>query len=148
MATFGVLDTVSRQLLLALTLPVLVLGAVILGRDDDASLVGRKVRDNVTPGLVVVNAQSGDEVFVGVGHEAKGAASAAAAHLEDVGSLDLVPRAAIGILPDGLFDGAEERSGVGVADAYGDRVTHSRGNSESLVALEAGRENTFDTTRE
>ena len=124
--TFGILDTVSRQLLLALTLPVEVLVAVILGRDDDTSLVGRKVRDDVTPGLVVMNAQGGDEVLIGVGHEAKGAASAAAAHLEDMGPLDFVPSATISKLPDGLFAGTEECIGIGVEDACGDRVTHSR----------------------
>ena len=148
MATFSVLDTVSRQLLLPLTLPVEVLVAVVLRRDDDTSLVGSQVRDNVTPGLVVVNAQSGDEVLVGVGHEAKGAASAATAHLEDICPLRLVPSTAIGKLPDGLFAGAEEGTGVGVEDACGDYVAHSRGNSESLVGFGRRRRNTFDTTRE
>jgi hypothetical protein len=38
-------------------------------------------------------------------------------------------------LPDGLFDGAEECTGVGVADACGNRITHSRGNSEPLVGF-------------
>jgi len=146
LATFSVLDTVRRQLLLPLTLPVGL--AVVLRRDDDTSLVGSKVRDNVAPGLVVVNAQSGDEVLLGVGHEAKGAASAATAHLEDIGPLDLVPSAAIGKLPDSLFDGAEECSGVGDEDARGDCVTHSRGNSETLVGFGRRRRNTFDTTRE
>jgi hypothetical protein len=38
-------------------------------------------------------------------------------------------------LPDSLFDGAEECTGVGVADPCGDCVTHSRGNSESFVGF-------------
>jgi len=150
LAAFSVLDTVSGQLLLPLTLTVDVLVAVVLRRDDDTSLVVGKVRDDVTPGLVVVNAQSGDEVLLrlGVGYEAKGAASATTAHLEHIVPLDLVPSSTVGILPDSLFDGAEACTRVGVEDARGDCVTHSRGNSESLVGFGRRRRNTFDTTRE
>lgn len=152
MATFSVLDTVSGQLLLPLMLTVGVLVAVVLRRDDDTSLVVGKVRDDVTPGLVVVNAQSGDEVLLGrgVGYEAKGAASTATTHREDVGPLVLVPSSAVGKFPNGLFDGAEECTRVGVEDAHGDFVTHSRGSGpgESLVGFGRRRRNTFDTTRE
>lgn len=150
MAAFSVLDTVRRQLLLPLTLPVDVLVAVVLRRDDDTSLVGSKVGDNVTPGLIVVNAQSYDAVLLrlGVGHEANGAASAATAHLEDVVPLVLVPSSAVGILPDTMFDGAEACTGVGNEDARGDCVTHSRENNESLVGFGRRRRDTFDTTRE
>lgn len=137
LATFGVLDTVSGQLLLPLSLTVGVLVAVVLRRDDDTSLVVGKVSDNVTPGLVVVNAQSDDEVLLrlGVGYEAKGAACATTTHREDIVPLVLVPSSTIGKLPDGLFDRAEACTSVGVEQARGDCVTHSMGNGESLVGF-------------
>jgi hypothetical protein len=48
-ATFEVLDIVRR---LPLLLAVAVLVGVVLRRDDDTSLVGRKVRNDITPTLV------------------------------------------------------------------------------------------------
>ena len=124
-ATLDVLDVVRRQLLLPLLLTVAVLVRVVLRRDDHTGLVGSEVRDDVTPTLVVVDAQRGDEVLAGVGREAKGAARSATTHGEHTGSIDIGPRSAVGVVPDGLLDDAEEGVRVGLVDLYGDRVTHS-----------------------
>jgi hypothetical protein len=125
-ATFGVLDIVRRQLRLPLFLPVAVLVGVVLRRDDDTSLVGSEVRDNITPTLVVVDAQRDDEVFAGVGRETKGAARSATTHGEHIGSVGLAPRSAVGVFPDRLLDDVEKSVLVGLVDLCGDCVAHSR----------------------
>jgi hypothetical protein len=125
-ATFGVLDVVRRQLRLPLFLPVAVLVGVILRRDDDTSLVGRKVRDNITPTLVIVDAQCDDEVLAGVGRETKGATRSATTHGEHMGSVGLAPRSAVGVFPDCLLDDVEKSVLVGLVDLCGDCVAHSR----------------------
>ena len=125
--TLGVLDRVTRQLLLPLLLPVAVLAVVVLRRDDDTSLRVSKVRDNVTPTLVVVDAKGDDELLVvGVGHETKGARSSATTHLEHMGLTRFAPCPAVSIVPDGLFGDAEVCARVGMEDACGNCVTHSR----------------------
>ena len=125
-ATLGIFDTVTRQLLFPLLLPVAVLAAIVLRRNDDTGLLVSQVRDNITPTLVIVNAQGDDEFLVsGVGHETKGATSPASAHLEHVGLVDFAPCPAVSEVPDRLFCDAEECVRVGTEDARGDCVTHS-----------------------
>jgi len=121
-ATFGVVDIVSRQLILPLLPLVAVCVVVILGRDNDPSLFGGEVSDDVTPTLVVVNAQGDDEVLACVGHETKRAGRPAAAHSEHVRSPNLVPGSAVSILPHGLLNDAEECIGVSLVDLRGDAV--------------------------
>jgi hypothetical protein len=86
----------------------------MLRGDDDASLLMSEVRDDVTPALVIVDAQRNDEVLSGVGHETKGAGRSATAHGEQVASIDFAPGSAIGIFPDRLLDDAEECILVGL----------------------------------
>ena len=126
LAALKVRDAVVGQLRLPLPFPILVTVGVVLGSDDDASLIVGKVGDNVTPTLVVVDAQSDDEVFASVGHEAKGTAGPAATHGEHMGPVDFTPRSTVGILPDRLLDDVEEGVLVGLIDLGSDRVTHSR----------------------
>jgi hypothetical protein len=126
-ATLGIFDTVTRQLLLPLLLPIAVLAAVVLRRNDDTGLLVSKVRDNVTPTLVIVDAKGDDEFLVsGVGHETKGATSSAAAHLEHVGLINFAPCPAVSEVPDRLFCDTEECVRVDMEGARGDCVTHSR----------------------
>jgi hypothetical protein len=125
-ATFGVLDTVSCQLPLPLLLPVAVIVAIVLRGNDDTSLFISEVRDNVAPTLVIVNAQSDDELLVaGLILKAKGATGSATAHLEHMGLIDFAPCPAVSEVPDRLFDDAEECVRVGLVDARGNSVTHS-----------------------
>ena len=101
---------------------------VVLRRDDNsASLVGRKVRNDITPTLVVVDTQRDDEVFASVGRETKGATRPATARHEQVGIVDFAPRSSVGVFPDHLLGDVEERILVGLVSLYGDHVTHSRG---------------------
>jgi len=118
-------DIVSHQLLLPLPLPVAVLIAVVFRRDDDPSLIRRKVRDNVTPTSVIVDTQSDDAALVGVGHEAKGAARPATAHREDMGPVNFAPCPAVSEFPDRLLNDVEECVRIALVDTRGDRVTHS-----------------------
>ena len=125
-ATLQVLDAVRRQLCLPLLLPVGVLVGVVLGCDDHTSLVGGKVRDDVAPTFVVVDAQRDDEVLAsGAGHETKGAARSATTHREYMGSTEVVPRPAISVFPDSLLDDVEVCV-RGLVDTCSDCVTHSR----------------------
>lgn len=130
--TSSAIDIVSHQLLLPLPLPVAVLMAVVFRRDDDAGLIRRKVRDNVTPTFVIVDTQSDDADLVGVGHEAKGAARSAAAHGEDMGPVNFAPCPAVSEFPDRLLDDAEECVRITLVDTRGDCVTHSRRNNERV----------------
>ena len=127
-ATLCVVDVVRHQLRLPLRLPVWVIVRVVLGRDDDTGLVGRKVRDNIAPTLVVVDAQRDDEALLSVGRETKGATRSTAAHREHMGAVDVAPRSTVGVLPDRPLDDAEERVLVGLIDLRGNGVTHSRTN--------------------
>ena len=82
-ATLGVGDTVSDQLRLPLLFTVLVAVRVVLRGDDDTGLVVLEIGDDIAPTLVVVDAQSDDKVFTGVGNETKGAGSSATSHREN-----------------------------------------------------------------
>ena len=67
-------DIVRRCLALPLAHAITVLAVVVLWSNDDTSMfVGGEFRDNIAPSLVVVNTQSHDESFIGVGHKTKGA---------------------------------------------------------------------------
>jgi len=114
----------SSQLPLPLLPPVGVVLAVILRVDDDASLLISQVRDDITPTLVIVDAQRDDEVLAGVRHETKRAGRSATAHREHVGSVDFGPSSAIGILPNGLLHDVKECIRVGLVDLHNDRVCH------------------------
>src|ERR1700753_1743115 len=116
-ATLGVLDAVRHQLCLPLSLAVAMLVGVVLRRDGNTGVAGRKVRDDIAPALVVVNTQGDDKVLVGVGLEAKGAIGPAAANREHISSIDLAPRSAV---PDRLLDDAEECVRVGLVNLYCD----------------------------
>ena len=126
-AALKVRDAVVGQLRLPLLFPILVTVGVVLGRDDDASLVIGEIGDNVTPTLVVVDAQRNDEVFAGVGNETEGTTGSTATHGEHMGPVDFTPRSTVGILPDRLLDDVEEGVLVGLVDLGSDGVTHSRG---------------------
>jgi hypothetical protein len=125
-ATFIVLHTVTRQLLLPLSHTIGLVGAVVLRVDDDASLLISQVGDDITPTLVVVDAQRNDEVLAGVGHETKGARRSATAHSEYLGSVSFAPCSAISKIPGGPLDDAEECILLGLGDLCGDIVSHSR----------------------
>ena len=127
-ATLDVGDGVVGQLRLPLLFTVFVRVGVVLGCDDDTSLIVSKVRDDVAPTLVVVDAQRDDEVFAGVGQETKGAGSSAATHGEDMRSVDFAPCSTVGVVPDRLLDDMEERVLVGLVDLGGDGVTRARRN--------------------
>jgi hypothetical protein len=113
-ATLKVLDIVGRQLRLPLLLAVAVLVGIVLRRDDDASLVGRKVRNDITPTLVAVDTQRDDEVFASVGRETKGATRLATARHEHVGIVDFAPRSSVNVFSDHLLGDVEERILVGL----------------------------------
>jgi hypothetical protein len=130
-ATFVVRHTVSRQLLIPLGHTIGEFVAIILRGNDDTGLISGKVRDDVTPTLVVVDAQCNDKVLSGVRHETKGARRSARAHREHVGSVRLAPRYAR-IFPARLLDDVEECILVGLVNLCGDRVTHSRRDSQSI----------------
>ena len=98
--TFRVGDLVLRQLLLPLRLPLREFVAVILWVDDASGLIVLEVRDDVTPSLVIVNAESHDEAPARVGHEAKGAGGPAPAHLQYIVAIDLVPGSTVGVFPN------------------------------------------------
>jgi len=124
-ATFDVVDIVSRQLLLPLLRPA----AIILRGDSNASVIVVEIGDYVTPTFVVVDAQGDDEVLAGVGHETKRPARPAAGHGEHVRSVNQVP----GSLPHyRLLDDVEEYGRVDLVDLRGYLVTRSRKNSETV----------------
>jgi hypothetical protein len=124
------IDIVGRQLLLPLLHSITILVAVVLRGNDDPSLFVGEVRDNVSPSLIVVDAQSDDEVFTSVAHETKRAACPAAANGEHVGSVNVAPFPAVGVVPNRLLDDVEVRVWVGVVDPSVDFVSHSVGNRQ------------------
>lgn len=124
--TLSVGHAVGDELFLPLIGPLSTV--VVLGVDNDASLVVLQIGDDVAPPLVVVYADSGDEVLTVIRKEADGAGGAAATHGELVLAIaKLRPTAAVGVLPHRLLDDAEESVGVGLEDAEGDGVAHSVG---------------------
>ena len=127
LATLNVRDTVSGQLCLPLLLTVLVAVRVVLRGDDNACLVVLEVGDDISPAFVVVDAQSDDKVFTGVGNETKGAGSSATTHSENMHSVYKAPRSTVGVVPDRLLDDTEEGIVIGLVDLGRDGVTHSRG---------------------
>jgi hypothetical protein len=65
-------NIVRRWLALPLAHAITMLAVVVLwGNNDCSMLVGGEFSDNIAPSLVVVNTQSNDESFIGVGHETK-----------------------------------------------------------------------------
>ena len=126
-ATLGVGDTVRGQLGFPLLLTVLVAVRVVLRGDDDTGLVILEVGNDVAPTLVVVDSQSDDAVFTGVGNEAKGTASSTTTHSEIQHSVGAAPRSTVGVVPDRLLDDMEECIVIGLVDLDRDGVTHSRG---------------------
>ena len=126
-ATLEVRDTVSGQLRLPLLFTVLVAVGVVLRGDDDTSLVVLEVGDDVSPTLVVVDAQRNNEVFAGVGNETKGTASSTTTHGENMNSVDKTPRSTVGVVPDSLLGDAEECIVVGLVDLGRDGVGGSVG---------------------
>lgn len=97
---------------------------IIFGVNRGRSLLVGKVRDNITPPLVVVNAEGDNERLV-AGFEAKDTRCAASAHGENVGSVDFGPSSSIGKVPHRLFDDVEECVGVGRVDSNDDGIAHS-----------------------
>ena len=129
-ATLRILDIVGRQLLLPLLRSITILVAVVLRGNDDPTFFVGKVRDNVSPPLIVVDTQSDDEVFTGVGHETKRAARPAAAHGEHMCSLTFAPCSPVGVVPNRFLDDVEVRVWVGLVDPSGDCVRHSVGDRQ------------------
>ena len=125
LATLQVGDLVRRELPLPLLLHVGVVLAVVLWINDASGLVVLEVRDDITPSLVIVDAQSDDAALAFVGQEAKGAGRSAAVHPEHVASVDLVPGSTIGVIPHRLLDDAEKLVLVGIdlEDQHLDRIT-------------------------
>ena len=126
------IDIVRRQLLLPLQHAITILVAVVLRGDDDPSLLVGEVRDNVSPPLIVVDTQSDDEVFTGVAHETKRAGRPAAAYGEHMGSVNVAPFPAAGVVPNRLLDDVEVRIWVGVVDPSVEFVSHSVGNRQEI----------------
>jgi hypothetical protein len=118
-------DTVRLQLALPLGLTITMFAVVVFRGNDDASLIGLQVRDNVAPSLVVVNTQSDDEIFAGVGHETKGATCPAGFHLEHMGSVNFAPDTGGTEFPASLLDDVEECACIVLIDPNGDCVSHS-----------------------
>jgi hypothetical protein len=102
--------TVRLQLALPLGHTVTVFAVVVFRGNDDPSLIGAQVRDNVAPSLVVVNTQSDDEIFAGVGLETKGATCPAVLHFEHMGSVNFAPDTGGSVFPIRLLDEVEERA--------------------------------------
>lgn len=124
-AALSIGNVVAHELPLTRGAAVRVAVAVVLGGNDDTSLIVREVGHDVAPTLVVMHAERDDEVLARVGDEAKGARGATAAHREDVCAVDLAPGTAIGVVPHRLLDDAEEGLGVGLVDVSGDSVRHA-----------------------
>lgn len=96
---------------------------VVLRGDHDAGIGGLEPGDDIAPAHVVVDAEGRDEgLAIVLGHEAQGAAGARAAHGENVLVLVLDPVGAVGEVPAGLLDAAEEGVGFGLVDGDGDGV--------------------------
>ena len=134
LASLEVGNAVGAQLPLPGCIAIGERSVVVLGCNDNAGLVVGQVRDNVASTLVVVHAESDDEVLASVCDEAKGAAGAAATHGEDLGAVDLGPSAAVGVLPDRLLNNLEERVRVGLVDFDGDGVGHPASEIVSILA--------------
>ena len=83
----------------------------------------RETRGHVAPTLVIVDAESDDEVFV-VAFEAEDAGGATPTHGEDVLIVGDSPRATVGEVPNGLLDDLEPGAGVALVEAAGDGVGH------------------------
>ena len=126
-ATLLIGDVIGRQLLLPLRLSVRVCVVVVLRGNDDASLLVGKVRDNVAPSEIVVDTQSDDEIFTGVGQETKGATCPAAAHSEHIGTVNFAPCPPVSELPNCPLDEVEEGICIDLVDPSGDCVGHSVG---------------------
>lgn len=101
------------------------LAVVVLGVDDDPSLLVGEVWDDVTPPFVVVDTQGDNELFAIAGLEAKGTGRAAATHSEHLGTVRLGPGSTVGKLPNGLLNNVEKGVGVGLVDTGLDSVRHS-----------------------
>jgi hypothetical protein len=89
--TLVVADAIRLQLALPLGLTIAMFAVVVFRGNYNASLFGAQVRDNVVPSLVVVNTQSGDEIFASVKLETKGATCPAVFHDEHMGSVNFAP---------------------------------------------------------
>ena len=97
---------------------------VVLRLDGGRCLLAIEAGDNVTPALVIVHTERDGDLLAGLlvleAHSTRGAA---AAHGEDVNVFDLVPVAAVGVVPHGLLDDAVVALvAVGLEDADGDGV--------------------------
>ncbi len=126
LATMQVGDRVRSQLLLPLPLPFRGVLAVILWVNDASGLIVREVRDDVTPSLVIVDAESDDETLACVGDKAKGTGRPAPAHLEHVVTVDPVPGSTVGVFPNRLLDDTKVSvlAGSSLVDKHFDRITH------------------------
>ena len=72
-ATFQVGDLVHGQVASPLLFLISVLRIVVLWGNDTSGLTVRKVRDDVAPSNIVIDAQGDDEDLAHVGQETKGA---------------------------------------------------------------------------
>jgi len=95
--------------------------SVVVGVDVCSSVGRGEAGGYVDPAHVVVNAEGDNEVLVST-FEAEDAGSAAAAHGEDLLSVDFGPGATVTEVPDSLFDDLEPVAGVALVDAASDGV--------------------------
>jgi len=97
--------------------------SVVVGVDERSSVSRAGAGGDIDPALGVVDAKGDNEVLLGV-FEAEEAGGTAAAHGEDLLSVDVGPAATVTEVPDRLFDDLEPGVGVGLVDTAGDGVIH------------------------
>ena len=121
--TRGARPLQMRQLLPQhLVSPVFVV--VVSGVNLNTGVGGLLVRDDITPSLVVVDAQCDQEEAARGVPEAQHSGSATAAHVEGVLAIHLAPVCSIGVMPTCLLHNAEPVGGLGLDDPHVDGVRH------------------------
>ena len=105
-------------------LVVLVFVVVVSGVNLNTSVGSLLVRDDITPPLVVVDAQCNQKEAAWGPPEAQHSGGATTAHGEDVVAIHLAPVCSIGVMPACLLHNAEPVAGLGLDDPHVDGVRH------------------------
>ncbi|KAI5075955.1 hypothetical protein GOP47_0010031 [Adiantum capillus-veneris] len=100
-------------------------GVVVGGVDFHTGVGGGEVHHDVTPTLVVVDAQRHQKILAVRILKAQRAGGAATAHAQRLLAIHLAPRATVGIVPHGLLHDAEPGRGVALNHPHMNGVRHA-----------------------
>jgi hypothetical protein len=105
-------------------LVIMVFVVVVSGVNFNTGVGSLLVRDDITPPLVVVDAQCDQEEAACGPPEAQHSGGATGAHVEDVVTIHLAPICSVAVMPTCLLHNAEPVGGLGLDDPHVDGVRH------------------------